>query len=75
MLASGIAQSGQNLALSRLAIEAIGGTVFCPLARHIILCLVLVQPRLRSDMAERNVDMEVEHQHKQHKQTKRCFNT
>ena len=49
--------------------------MFCPLARHIILCLVLVQPRLRSDMAERNVDLDVEHQHKQHKQTKRCFNT
>ena len=29
-----------------------GGTILCPYARHVILHLVLVQPRKRPDMAE-----------------------
>ena len=29
-----------------------GGTMLCPCARHVVLYLVLVQPRKRPDMAE-----------------------
>ena len=42
----------------------IEGTAFCPLARHFILCLVMVQPRkTHPDMSDsKNVDWDVKNQ-------------
>ena len=42
------------------------GTLLCPLARHFILCLVLVQPRkTHLELTEKNVDWDIKNQNKQ----------
>ena len=48
-------------------------TVLCPLARHFILCSVLVQPTKRFDLTENFVEWDIKHQLKRTKHGPKLF--